>query len=65
VHAHERAGLAGGAGGQVAALDEQDVAHAERSEVEGRAGAVHATADDDDVGRAHGAAKCSTSAARP
>ena len=59
MQAHERARLAGGPGAEVAALDEQDVAHAERRQVERGAGAVHAPADDDDVGPAHDAAKCS------
>ena len=55
VHAHERARLAGGAGRQLTALEQHDVAHAQQREVEGGAGAVGAPADDDDVrGRFHG-----------
>ena len=60
VHAHEGARFAGGARAQVAALDEQDIAHTERGQMEGRARAVDASTDDDDVGRAHDDADCST-----
>ena len=61
VHADQRARLAGGAGRQLPALDEDDVADAQPREVERGAGAIGASADDHDVGRAdHDAGDSST-----
>ena len=51
VHAHQRARLAGGAGGQVTTLQQTDVPRAHVREVKRGAGAVGAAADDDDVRR--------------
>jgi hypothetical protein len=51
VHAHQRPRLAGGAGGQVATLEELDVPGAHAGEMERGAGAVGSAADDDDVRR--------------
>src|SRR5438034_1155740 len=47
---HPAGGLAGGAGGQLVALDQHHLADAGLGQVEGDAGAHHAAADHDHVG---------------
>src|SRR4029450_4941624 len=47
---HPAGGLAGGAGGQLVALDQQHLPDAGLGQVEGDAGAHHAAADHDHVG---------------
>jgi len=49
VHAHQRARLAGGPGGQVPPLHQHHALHPEPGQVKGRARSVHASADHDDV----------------
>jgi len=59
VHAHERAGFTGGAGGEVTPLQQEHVADAEGGQVERGAGADGAFTYDDDVGHPHRAWDCS------